>query len=273
MSSNVAGTLPRSPDTTASFGLAVDRWIYAAMALLFVVTVLVGFVPTSLEKVAAVQAGQRAPLSPMLHAHAVTMGAWLLLLLAQSTLVPAGHVATHRRLGVLSFALAPAVVLVMILQTRTPWLEIAAIPPGAVDATVLADLKAVIANILLEQIRSVVLFALFFGWAIAVRRTDGEMHKRMMMLATLMPLSAAIDRIAQRWLPTNFPTGYEAEYAYLLLWLAPLLIYDVIRRGRLHRAYWIALLCLAPFALATHLLWGSPRWLALAPAIVGVEGW
>jgi hypothetical protein len=99
------------------------------------------------------------------------------------------------------------------------------------------------------------------------------MHKRMMLLATLMPLSAAIDRIAQRWLPTNFPTGYEGEYAYLLLWLAPLLIYDVVRRGRLHRAYWIALLCLAPFAFATHLLWGSPRWLALAPAIVGVEGW
>jgi hypothetical protein len=272
VSSNV-GSLPAARGVATPSNVAVDRWFFAAMAALFVVTVLVGFVPSSVEKVAAVQAGQRAAFSPVLHAHAVMMGAWLLLLLTQTLLVSSGRVAVHRRLGVLSFVLAPAVVLVMILQTRTPWLEIMAIPPGAVDANVLADTKAIVANILLEQIRCVVLFSLFFGWAVGVRRTDFEMHKRMMLLATLMPLSAAIDRIAQRWLPTTLPTGYEAEYGYLLLWLAPLLIYDVIRYGRVHRAYVIALACLAPFAVANYFLWGSPQWLKLAPAIVGVDGW
>lgn len=273
MSSNVASALAGVAETAAPFSRAIDRWFYSAMALLFVVTVLVGFVPTSLERIAAVQAGQRAPLPWTLHAHAVTMGAWLLLLLAQTALVSSGRVALHRRLGLLSFALAPAVLLAMVVQTRSSWFEVAAIPVGVLDAAVLAAVKAQVANILLEQIRSAVLFALFFGWAITVRRTDPEMHKRMMMLATLMPLSAAIDRVAIRWLPTNFPSGYEAEYAYLLLWLAPLLIYDLLTRGRLHRAYVIGLLCLAPFALATMLLWSSPQWLALAPAIVRVPSW
>lgn len=179
----------------------------------------------------------------------------------------------HRRLGLLSFALAPAVVLAMVVQTRSPWLEIAALPAGAVDAAVLAGAKARLANVLFEQIRSAVLFPLFFGWAIAVRRTDLETHKRMMMLATWVLLNAAIDRVVGRWLPTNFPMGYEAEYAYLLLWLAPLLVYDVVRRGRLHRAYVIGLLCVMSFAVASHFLWGSPQWLRLAPAIVFIPNW
>ena len=109
-----------------------------------------------------------------------------------------------------------------------------------------------------------------------MRRTDPEMHKRMMILATLMPLSAAIDRIALRWLPTNFPTGYETEYGYLLLWLVPVLVYDLWRRGRVHRAYVIGIACNIPFFVLNHYLWGSPRWLESAPAImsvVGVSGW
>jgi hypothetical protein len=97
-----------------------------------------------------------------LHAHAVTMGAWLLLFLAQAVLVSSGRVAVHRRLGLLSFALAPAVVLAMVVQTRSPWLEIAALQPGVVDAAVLAGAKARLANVLFEQIRSVVLFSMFF---------------------------------------------------------------------------------------------------------------
>jgi hypothetical protein len=49
-----------------------------------------------------------------------------------------------------------------------------------------------------------------------------------MILATIMPLPAAIDRIAAAaWLPTTFPTGYAMEYGYMFLWLAPVLIYDL----------------------------------------------
>jgi hypothetical protein len=94
-----------------------------------------------------------------------------------------------------------------------------------------------------------------------------------MILATFMPLGAAIDRIAARWLPTTFPEAYGVEHGYFLLWLAPLLIYDWVRRGRPHRAYVLGLACLAPFVIATHLLWNLPAWQALAPRIMGVEGW
>jgi hypothetical protein len=267
------GTLSSGGIVEKSALRGVDRWIYPAMALLFLATALVGFIPSSIERIAAVKAGLRPPLSPVLHAHAVIMGSWLVLLFAQTSLAASGRIVLHRTLGMISFVLAPAVLLVMALQTHSAWTQLASLPPAAMDPAIAAA-KTFVANILLEQTRSVVLFAVCIGWAIAVRRTDLETHKRMMIFGTLMPLSAGIDRIAERWLPTNFPaTGYEAEYAYLLLWLAPVIVYDVLRRRRLHRAYVIGLLCLLPFAIATHLLWNSPRWQALAPVIMGVPEW
>jgi hypothetical protein len=209
----------------------------------------------------------------VLHAHATTMGAWLLLLLTQAALAASGRLALHRRLGSVAFVLAPLVIIAMTLQMRTPWFELATVPPGAVDPAVIAGAKTLTANLLLEQIRAILLFAVFVGWALAVRNTDAETHKRMMILATFMPLGAAIDRIAARWLPTTFPETYEIEHGYFLLWLAPIVIYDWFKNGRLHRAYVLGLAILAPFMLATHLLWDTPFWQALAPGLMGIDGW
>ena len=71
----------------------MDRWIFVFMAALFFVTALAGFIPDSLMKIAAVKAGERAPFPLVLHVHAVLMGAWLSLLLAQTTLMATGNAA------------------------------------------------------------------------------------------------------------------------------------------------------------------------------------
>ena len=275
MSANLTQTA--ASDSFAAAAAASRRsahhWFCAAAALFIVTTVLVGFVPSSLDRLAAVEAGQRSPLSPILHFHAITMASWLLLLLAQAGLAASGRIALHRRIGTLAFALAPLVMLAMVLQTRAGWLEVAALPPGVLPPAALAATKQFLANLLPEQIRAIVLFGVFVAWALATRRSDPETHKRMMVLATFMPLGAAIDRIASRWLPTTFPEAYDVEHGYFLLWLLPLLIFDWLRLGRVHRAYVLGLLCLAPFVLATHLLWNSPAWQALAPRLMGIEHW
>ena len=254
----------------------LDRWFFAAVAVFFFITVLLGFVPSSIDKLNAVAAGARPPIPLAQHAHAVVMGSWIVLLLAQSFVVVSGRVHLHRRLGLVAFALVPTIALVMILVTRSVWIQVASLPAGALPPATLAAAKAGLSDILLEQIRAAILFLLFAGWAMIVRRTDSEMHKRLMIFATLMALSAAIDRVAIRWLPTTFPGGYESEYGYMLLWLAPALIYDLWRRGRVHRAYVIGIACNVPFFVATHFLWSSPRWMQTAPAIMralGVSGW
>ena len=74
----------------------LDRWIFVATAILYIVIVLVGFIPDSLIKIEMVRAGLRAPFPPILHAHAVLMGSFLLFLLAQTWLVATGRTARHR---------------------------------------------------------------------------------------------------------------------------------------------------------------------------------
>jgi hypothetical protein len=89
---------------------AVDRWIYVFTAASFIAITLAGFVPSSLAKIAAVQAGERPPFPAIMHVHAVLMGSFLLLLLAQTTLVATGRCDLHRRLGLVAMVLAPALV-------------------------------------------------------------------------------------------------------------------------------------------------------------------
>ena len=264
---HVVGTKPES----GAFARLADRWIYVFMAGLFVVTALVGFVPDSLNMLAAVETGQRPPLPPILHAHAVLMGAWLFLLFAQTTLMATGRSAQHKRLGLIAVVLAPALVAAMIGIVHAVTLRVAAIPPGTVPPEALSDIKAIVSNLLLEQIRAVVLFSGFVGWALLVRRTDPETHKRLMILATLLPLPAAIDRIT--WLPNTLPDSPVAADLYLLLLLAPALIYDIARRGRVHRAYVIGIGLNLPFVIAAYVLWNTPWWLATAPRLLGVQGW
>src|SRR5262245_4473613 len=68
----------------------IDRWIFVSMAVWFIVVTLTGFVPDSLAKIAAVQAGDRPPFPLVLHLHAVLMASFLLLVLAQTTLMATG---------------------------------------------------------------------------------------------------------------------------------------------------------------------------------------
>lgn len=229
-------------------------------------TAVLGFGPTSLALLATVEAGQRPPLPLILHVHAVCMATWLLLLLAQTSLVATGRTALHRKLGLAALVVAPAVVAAMIGITLETWHAVAVLGTSAGPEWMLV--RAGASNILLEQIRSAVFFALFVGWALVVRRKDPETHKRMMILATLMPLGAAITRI--EWLPTTMPGSYVSQYAYLLLWLAPALVYDVVRRGAVHRSYVIGIGLVLPYAIVSQLLWGSAWWIATAPKLMGV---
>lgn len=266
-SSSVA--IDRSTPHAGAFARLADRWIYVFMAGLFIVTALVGFLPTSMRVLAAVEAGQRPPLPLILHVHAVLMGSWLLLFAAQATLMATGRRAQHKRLGLLAAVLAPAVVVAMIAVVKSSWSLIASIPP---DLLTPGESRRInfMSNVLLEQVRMAILFAVFVSWAFLSRKRDPETHKRMMVLTTVMPLPAAIDRIA--WLPGTMAQGPAFMPLYTLLWLLPVLIYDIARRGRVHRAYVIGIALNLPFVIASHFLWGSPWWFEFAPTLMGAPG-
>jgi hypothetical protein len=266
-SADVAGV----KSVPGTFSLAADRWIYVFMAGLFVVTVLTGFIPDSISLLEAVELGQRPPLPPILHIHAILMGSWLLLLLAQTTLMATGRSGQHKNLGLIAIVLAPILVFAMFGVIHSTWSWIGSIPAGVMEPDALDGIRVIVSNILLVQIRIAILFPALITWAVLVRRKDSETHKRLMILATLLPLPAAVDRMT--WLPATIPDSPASIHLYSLLLLLPVLIYDVVRRGHVHRAYVIGIVLNIPFVIATHVFWSSPWWLAVAPTLVGIQGW
>lgn len=266
----VAGIRPQDRLSGTPRAGAVDRWIYVFTAASFVAIVLAGFVPDSLAKLAEVQAGQRPPFPFVLHLHALLMGSFLLLLLAQTILVPTGRCALHRRIGMAAMVIAPAIVVVGFVLVPTiyhsVWSAAQAAPPGAREK--LQQTLPILDNIMLMQLRIGILFPLFLAIGLRARAGDAGLHKRMMILATAMALPAAIDRMP--WLPTTFPFSPLATDLYTLLAVAPMVLWDIARNRSLHRAYRIWLAVNLPFALAVHSLWGSRWWHAAAPRLMGV---
>jgi drug/metabolite transporter superfamily protein YnfA len=112
------------------------------------------------------------------------------------------------------------------------------------------------------------MFPMFAIWALAPRVRDPETHKRAMILAALVPIGAAFARM--RWIPGNDPmTTYDVTALLELALLAPALLYDKLRNGRVHRAYWIGLALTLPWLIGAHFVWYSPAWRSFAVALMG----
>jgi hypothetical protein len=242
-----------SGSVASTGGSFLERHFLAGMAWLFVIVAVAGFAPRSL----AIVSGMMPSPPIVVHLHAAVMASWVSLLAVQATLSLTGRMDLHRKWGAASLVVAPLVLIMLIAITVIRQNAAAGTPAGPV-----------VNNILLVQIRSIVLFPIFFIWALRTRRTDPEMHKRMMLLATLMLLDAAIARMS--WLPYNeFPKRYLAVHIYLLLLLVPALLHDLIRRERIHRAWVWGLALTLPWVVATEFLWGSHWWRELGPKLVG----
>jgi len=249
---------------------ALDRWIYVVSAALFIVIVLVGFIPDSMMKVQMIKAGIRPPFPPVLHAHAVLMGTFLLFLLSQTWWVATGKQVRHERAGPVGALLAAALVVVGFILAPTMYHQVAGglsvAPPEAHPA--IRELLTHLDNILLLQVEAGVLFALFVGLGLAARRNDPGFHKRMMLIAPAMALGAAFARMT--WLPTSMPHSPATIQIYQILALAPLFVWDVLRNRRIHRAYLVLGAAYVPVCLLVNMVWDTPWWHATAHRIMGV---
>lgn len=248
----------------------IDRWIFVFTAASFIVIVLTGFIPDSLQNLAMIKAHQRPPYSLIADLHALVMGSFLLLLLTQTVLVATGRTDLHRRLGVVGMVLAPALVVVGSILAPANYHAIwqgAHLGPPTVRAA-LTPVVPLLENILLLQMRVGILFTLFLTMGLLARGRDAGFHKRMMILATAVTLPAAFFRIA--WLPATLPGSPLSLDLYVLVALAPMFVWDLIRNRGLHRAYWVWLPIYAAASVVVNLMWDTPIWHATARHIMGV---
>jgi uncharacterized membrane protein YozB (DUF420 family) len=169
--------------------------------------------------------------SPQRQVWSLLVAAGLPLLLVQTTLMATGRRSQHMSLGILAASLLPFLALAMIGTVQSTWSWIASIPAVAMPAEALSGIKFLVSNILREQIRIFFLFVGLVTWAVLLRRTNPEWHKRLMIFAPVLALPAATARMM--WVPTTLPESPLSIHLVSLLLLLPLLVYDIARRGRI----------------------------------------
>lgn len=185
----------------------------------------------------------------VVHLHAAVFVGWVLLLIAQATLVATGRVRLHRRIGAAGMLYGALVFLVGVLvSTLGPALRVRAgefpIEVGGMVAIYsLADL---------------LLFGAFLACAFAYRSRP-DVHKQWVIAATAALGGAAIGRV----LKTDSPE-------YLLTWLAPvlaLIAIDLITRRRVRTVPLVsgALIVVAFFK---NPLLPAPVWRDIGAALV-----
>jgi hypothetical protein len=232
---------------------AADRRFYLFMTVLIAVLAVVGFAPKS----AGILAGALPNPPVVVHLHALAMVSWLLLLVAQAGLVSAGRRDLHMRLGLVSLGLVPAILVLGAMTTVVRYYDAVEVGQGAV-----------VANILVLQLRFFIMFPIFVTWAMLARRRDPEMHKRMLIVASLIPLGAALGRMA--WVPgNNVVVTNDVASLLELAMFAPVIAYDLVRSGRVHRAYVIGLALALPWFVFIHFVWNASWWKAIADALMG----
>jgi hypothetical protein len=229
-----------------------DRRFYTGMAVALALTVFAGFSSTYYLRLlgggptATLSGG---PFTPLVHLHGALFTAWVVLFIVQTALVAQRRVATHRRLGIGGAALAAAMV-----ATGTA-VAISTAARGSAPAGV--DPLAFLVIPLFDM----VLFAAFVTAALVLRR-DKEAHKRLMLLAYVSIVVAAVAR-----LPGVLEMGPPAFFGITFLFVVIAAIYDFATRRRVHRAYvWGGALILVsvPARLA---LSGTGAWRAFAEVL------
>ena len=147
------------------------------------------------------------------------------------------------------------------------WAMMAAAPPGVPPAEIEIG-KNFVRSLVAAPAAVGLLFALFVTLALLASRKDAGMHKRLMILATVVPLPAAIDRIA--WLPTTYPDSVVSPMLYPVLWIMPMLVWDLLRQRTLHRAYVVWFAFYVPIAILVINLWWTPWWMETAQRLMGL---
>jgi hypothetical protein len=219
MSTTATATRVALPATAVT---KYDRVFYSSLAVFMAITVLVGFAPTyylrSLFGAPATVSGATS-LSLLTQAHGALFTAWVLLFVVQTALIAQRRAAVHRRVGIAGVVLAAAMVIV---GTAT---ALAAAARGGAPAGVPATVFLII------PLTDMVLFAGFVTAAVLQRR-NREAHKRLMLLAYICIIVAAVAR-----LPGLISFGPLAFFGVTFVFVLIGMIYDYATRGRVHPVY------------------------------------
>ena len=230
--------------TTPVHRAARDHRLYLWFAILMPLLVLIGFARTYYLK--GVFSGPTLP-SLLVHVHGAVMTSWVLLFVVQIWLVASRRTKVHQRLGIAGALLALLVVIVGITTAVAAAARGSSPGPPALQFLVVPFID-------------ILLFSIFVGMALYFRRRL-EIHKRLMLLAAVTPVTAAIARIPLNFILTGGPLVF---FGLTDLCLIVFVLVDTIKHRKLHPVFlWGTILFIASQPLRL-LLSGTNLWLQFA---------
>jgi hypothetical protein len=229
---------------TGLFGRRREHLFFLGMAIAVVVTVFAGFAPTYFLK----WLYSPPPLIPLLHLHGLVFSSWIALLFAQTSLVAANRIGVHRRLGMAGVIIAPLMVVVGTLTAIIRATQGAA-PPGGPPPLVFLAIP----------LTDMVVFSVLVGSGFYFRRRP-DIHKRLMLLATISILAAAIARLPFELLKAGPP----AFFGLTDLFIVAVVAYDLITRRRIHPATALGGLLIIASQPLRLMLSGTSAWMSFA---------
>ena len=204
--------------------LIAERRFYVGFSVAILGAVLLGFTRTFFLRFwFAEWSAAHSPKEPFFYFHGILFFAWVLLFIAQTSLVAARRVDIHRKLGwfgaVLSFA--------MIVVGIPTALIAAARPTGFIDVPVPP------VPFLVVPATDLAIFGIFMTLAIIYRRKP-QFHKRFILLSSLGLMDAAIVRWPFPFMTMQLASGITMTEVFIDLFLVPIIIWDLVSLRRIH---------------------------------------
>lgn len=226
----------------------LEKYFYFGMSLLIAAVVVYGFGHTFESRL--IHGTPRRPI--LLWVHAVLFSGWVVFYVTQSMLVRVRKVKLHRIFGWAGVALGTSMVVV------GPWV---AVVMARFDTIQLH--RANRDAFLIVQLSDMVVFAICFGLAI-LWRTNPELHRRLMLIATCALTGAAFGRMPMMHAPLAFYGGIDG---LILLGV----LRDLAVRRRIHAVYLIAipLLVAGQTAVSEIFMHRSGFWILIAHKVLG----
>ncbi len=214
------------------------KWFFLAMAAAVAGMVVAGFANTYYFR-----DPDLGPLPALFQIHGAAFTAWFALFITQASLVRADALTLHRLLGLASLPLAVALVILGWEGGIDAYRRGVAITEGGPPAT-----------FFFLSASDAVGFAALYGSAIALRRR-GDVHKRLMLLASISLIVPATARLAMA-LGVSGVAGAFLQFAFV----GAVLAHDAITLRRMHPATVIGAGVIALKFAALLIFAPTPMW-------------
>ena len=260
-------TVVAQPIDVARRVAAGGQRFYVNMAAACVAVAVLGFAPTYWIPM------MRGTLnvSPITHLHGLFFYGWTGLYLAQAWLVHQRKLTRHREFGVVGVSLA----------TGMCFLGLAAAIGTLKKFEPTATAEAARAFSIVP-VTGIVFFAVLVTVALAKVRQP-EVHKRLLLVATVSLLNAAVGRWFAVFLAPPVPVGIQGAVGVPPVWVSLMpglvadllivaaMIHDKRTRGQVHRVYWIAGGSLVALQFLRIPLSATGAWSRVAEFLVGLS--